>query len=82
MEIKFIGAAREVTGSKHLITTRHGKKILLDCGMFQGQNKETMLNVDDFTFAPNSLIYSRRLVIPFKSPIPSPFESLKLLGYI
>ena len=41
MEIKFIGAAREVTGSKHLITTRHGKKILLDCGMFQGKGLET-----------------------------------------
>lgn len=35
MKIKFLGAAREVTGSKHLITTKSGKKILLDCGMFQ-----------------------------------------------
>lgn len=41
MKIKFIGATREVTGSKHLITIGSGKKILLDCGMFQGKGLET-----------------------------------------
>ena len=41
MKIKFIGAAREVTGSKHLLTTDDGTKILLDCGMFQGKGLET-----------------------------------------
>ena len=37
MNIQFLGAAKEVTGSKHLITTPKGKKILLDCGMYQGK---------------------------------------------
>ena len=31
MKIQFLGAAREVTGSKHLITTDSGTTILLDC---------------------------------------------------
>ncbi|MBU6340744.1 MAG: MBL fold metallo-hydrolase [Bacteroidetes bacterium] len=36
MKIKFCGAAREVTGSCHLITLEDGFKILLDCGLYQG----------------------------------------------
>lgn len=39
MKIRFCGAAREVTGSKHLLEV-NGKKILLDCGLFQGHRKE------------------------------------------
>jgi metallo-beta-lactamase family protein len=41
MKITFIGAAREVTGSKHLLTTESGTNILLDCGLFQGKGLET-----------------------------------------
>src|ERR1700743_2719942 len=36
MQIKFVGAARTVTGSSHLVTLDDGYKILLDCGLFQG----------------------------------------------
>jgi metallo-beta-lactamase family protein len=53
MIIKFIGAAREVTGSKHLIITDSGKKILLDCGMFQGKGLETDGMNRDLMFDPS-----------------------------
>ena len=52
MKIKFIGAAREVTGSKHLIITDSGKKLLLDCGMFQGKGLETDGMNRDLMFDP------------------------------
>lgn len=55
MKIKFIGAAREVTGSKHLITTGSGKKLLLDCGMFQGKGLETDSMNRDLGFDPSMI---------------------------
>lgn len=42
MKINFYGAARRVTGTKHLITTEQGTKILLDCGLFQGINTQDL----------------------------------------
>ena len=55
MIIKFLGAAREVTGSKHLIVTDSGKKILLDCGMFQGKGLETDAMNRDLGFEPSEI---------------------------
>jgi metallo-beta-lactamase family protein len=57
MKIKFIGAAREVTGSKHLITTNEGKRILLDCGMFQGKGLETDKMNRNLMFDPQTIDY-------------------------
>ncbi len=39
MRLQFIGAAREVTGSAHLLQVG-GRTILLDCGLFQGRRSE------------------------------------------
>lgn len=39
MQLTIQGAAREVTGSCHVVQV-HGKTILLDCGMFQGRRSE------------------------------------------
>jgi len=39
MKITFHGAAKTVTGSQHLLEV-NGKRILLDCGLFQGKRKE------------------------------------------
>ena len=38
MKLTSYGAALEVTGSQHLLEV-NGKKILLDCGLFQGHRK-------------------------------------------
>jgi metallo-beta-lactamase family protein len=40
MEIEFYGAAREVTGSCHILRA-NGKVVLLDCGMFQGKRSQS-----------------------------------------
>ena len=55
MTIQFLGAANEVTGSKHLITTRSGKRILLDCGMYQGKGMETDAANRDLGFDPKTI---------------------------
>lgn len=39
IELEFIGAARTVTGSKHLLRTSRAN-VLLDCGLFQGHRRE------------------------------------------
>lgn len=49
MDITFHGAVREVTGSQHLISV-NGRKILLDCGLYQGSRARS---------------YERNLNLPF-----------------
>src|SRR4051812_38420165 len=57
MTITFHGAARTVTGSKHLLTLENGKKILLDCGFFQGMGAETDGLNRTFAFKPSEIDY-------------------------
>jgi len=47
MKVKFCGAAREVTGSCHLLTLDNGYKILLDCGLYQGGDDDGRAGEDN-----------------------------------
>lgn len=56
MKISFHGAARTVTGSKHLININNPqKKILLDCGLFQGLGKATLELNSEWGFNPEEV---------------------------
>lgn len=57
MTVSFHGAARTVTGSKHLIQLSGGKKILLDCGLFQGMGKDTFALNNHWGFDPATIDY-------------------------
>lgn len=56
MKITFLGAARTVTGSNFLVEGA-GKKILVDCGMYQGKELESLENSDPFLFDVNEIDY-------------------------
>ncbi len=53
MKLKVYGAAGEVTGSNYLIEA-NGKKILVDCGMYQGKNDDKK-NREPFQFIPSEI---------------------------
>lgn len=57
MKIAFHGAARAVTGSKHLITLKNNTQILLDCGLFQGMGDLTEGLNESFGFDPSLVSY-------------------------
>lgn len=57
MHISSFGAAGRVTGSKHIITTEKGTKIMLDCGLVQGEGAEGEELNRHFGFDPVSLNY-------------------------
>lgn len=57
MKISFHGAARTVTGSKHIVHIKPDKKILLDCGMFQGMGKDTLRLNSEWGFEPGEIDY-------------------------
>lgn len=57
MKIKFIGATKTVTGSMHLLQV-NGKKILLDCGLYQGKRKDYYEVNSNFNyFSPSEIDY-------------------------
>ncbi len=49
MQVQFWGAARTVTGSMHLVQVG-SKRILLDCGLYQGRRKDAFHRNRDFPF--------------------------------
>ena len=54
MQIQFCGGAQTVTGSHTLISV-NGKRILFECGLFQGRRQESYEKNQNFTFDPQSL---------------------------
>ena len=54
MKITFLGATRMVTGSCYLVEIGN-KKILVDCGMYQGSKLIRSFNTRDFAFEPASI---------------------------
>jgi metallo-beta-lactamase family protein len=54
MEVSFHGADREVTGSCHLVEAA-GRRVLIDCGMYQGSRRPIEDNADEFGFDPRSV---------------------------
>jgi len=54
VNLTFHGAARTVTGSMHLLEIGQ-KKILLDCGLYQGRRKESFLRNRSFPFPPEEI---------------------------
>jgi metallo-beta-lactamase family protein len=53
-KITFYGGVGSVTGSKYLLE-HNGKKILVDCGLFQGERELRERNWKDLPFDPGSL---------------------------
>lgn len=56
MKLSFHGADHGVTGSCHMIEIA-GKRILIDCGLYQGNRELDEENADDFGFDPRSIDY-------------------------
>lgn len=57
LSIQFFGAAKAVTGSKHLIHTAAGLNILLDCGLIQDDSEDADHQNRFFDFKPASIDY-------------------------
>ncbi|MFC1645916.1 MBL fold metallo-hydrolase RNA specificity domain-containing protein [Candidatus Omnitrophota bacterium] len=54
VKLKFLGGVRTVTGSSHLITTKHSR-VLIDCGIFYGHRDEFYELNTSFNYNPRKL---------------------------
>lgn len=54
MRVNFHGAAHTVTGSQHLLEI-NGKKLLLDCGLYQGRRADTYSRNLNFRYNPQDV---------------------------
>ena len=54
MKLSFLGAAGTVTGSKYLVE-HEGRRVLIDCGLFQGYKNLRLLNWEPLPFDPRKL---------------------------
>lgn len=54
MKLSFHGADRDVTGSCHLLEAA-GRRVLVDCGMFQGSRTLAAENAGEFGFEPRAI---------------------------
>jgi metallo-beta-lactamase family protein len=91
IELEFLGAARSVTGSAHLLSVG-GKRVLLDCGQIQGSRAEEDSNrvplpvgrVDAVVLSHAHIDHSGRLPLlyrqGFKGPIYTHRASRDLCG--
>ncbi len=93
MKITFLGAAREVTGSRYLLEAG-GTRFLVDCGMFQGGREAREKNRQAFAFDPATIdfvllshahidhsgLLPRLVALGFKGPIYTTRATCDLLS--
>ncbi|NTV37034.1 MAG: MBL fold metallo-hydrolase, partial [Anaerolineaceae bacterium] len=54
MKLHFFGAAQTVTGSQYMLEV-NGKRILMECGLYQGHRKDTYERNLNFSFDPSKI---------------------------